>query len=270
MTEAQAAQAPPPLSPTTGDKLPAELMSLFSEQERARYVVQYNASLNTMSAYHKEPTAANLKNWVAAREALAEFSAQLADRYQQQGEPQAPKTAAPDVFETQKDVLAYLKGQGFKIEKSALSNHVRSRALPKGKAGFSRKAVDRYAEINLKSAETGQTSVERKVADLQERKIKAEIKRLEEQGTLAQIERESRQGRLVAVDEVEQGMVGRALVLEAGYDHMVYTRAQEWIELVGGDLTNTDRLITSLLEAKAEWLNQYAAPVDFAVRAGEA
>ena len=263
-----ATEPPPPLNPALGDKLPQDLIAKLGDQEKTHYTVQYNASLKTMAAYHQEPTAQNLKNWTAAREALAELSVALIDRYQAQTTSEPEKTAAPDVFETQREVLAYLKGQGYKIEKSALSNHVRSRLLTKGKDGYKKKSVDRFAELALKNADTGQRASEAKTADLIERKLRAEIKKLEEHGIIASIERQTKQGKLISVEEVEEGLVGRAMVLEAGYEHMVYTRAAEWVELVGGDQSRTDQLITSLLEAKGEWLNQYAQASEFEITMG--
>ena len=106
---------------------------------------------------------------------------------------------------------------------------------------------------------------DKKTADLQERKLRAEIGRTEEQHKRAIIEREALEGKLIPRDEVELELAGRAVALEAGYDHMVYTMAAGLVELVDGNQAKVDRLITAMLEAKNEWLNQYAGTVDFVV-----
>ncbi len=168
-------------------------------------------------------------------------------------------------FPTQQEVLAYLKAGGYKIEKSALSNHVRNRMLIKKSGAFKRRDVDSYATLHLQSGATGQTQADKKTVELQERKLKAECLRTEEQALKAKIEREAIEGKLIARDDVELELAGRAVALEAGYDHMVYTKTAEWIEICGGDQARADRLINALLEAKNEWLNQYASTADFVV-----
>lgn len=171
----------------------------------------------------------------------------------------------PDTFATQQDVLAYLKAGGYKIEKSALSNHVLKRKLIRKSGVFRRKDVDSYADLHLQSGATGQTAADKKTIALQERKLKAECLRTEEQALKAKIEREASEGKLIPRDDVELELAGRAVALEAGYDHMVYTMASGLVELVGGDQAKVDRLITAMLEAKDEWLNQYASTADFVV-----
>ena len=173
--------------------------------------------------------------------------------------------AATDTFATQQDVLAYLKAGGYKIEKSALSNHVRTRLLIKKDGVFRRKDVDSYADLHLQSGATGQKAADKKTSELQERKLRAECVRTEEQALKAKIEREASEGKLIPRDDVELELAGRAVALEAGYDHMVYTMAAGLVEMVGGDQAKVDRLIAAMLEAKNEWLNQYASTADFVV-----
>jgi hypothetical protein len=239
------------------DKLPQEIIDGLSISDKSEYAVYYNAVINTLRSYNTKPTSANKKNWDTARAALEEFSEKLT----------APTSisANPDTFATQQEILTYLKAAGYKIEKSALSNHVRSRLLIKKSGTYRRKDVDNYAGLHLQSGATGQTVADKKTADLQERKLRAEIGRTEEQHKRAIIEREALEGKLIPRAEVELELAGRAVALEAGYDHMVYTMAAGLVELVDGDQAKVDRLITAMLEAKNEWLNQYAGAVDFVV-----
>ncbi|MBV5305576.1 MAG: hypothetical protein J0652_02660 [Desulfobulbaceae bacterium] len=174
-------------------------------------------------------------------------------------------TELPLAFATQQLVLIYLKGKGFKVEKSALSNHVRARLLAKKPEGFRLRDVDKYAELHLKDTATGMDAADKRTVDLQERKLRAEIHRTEEQAAKAKIEREMMEGKLINREDVELEMAGRAVVLEAGFDHMVYTRSAEIIELTGGDVQLVDRMIALLMEAKCKWFNQYATTDTFMV-----
>jgi len=239
------------------EKLSQQAVDALSPAQKAEYAIHHNAVVFTMRAYNADPTAAAKRNWDSAREALDDF-VEKTNNPSVAGSP-------PAQFATQQEVLAYLKAGGYKIEKSALSNHVRTRMLIKKSGAFNRKDVDSYATLHLQSGATGQTQADKKTAELQERKLKAECLRTEEQALKAKIEREAIEGKLIARDDVELELAGRAVALEAGYDHMVYTKAAEWIEICGGDQARADRLINALLEAKNEWLNQYASTADFVV-----
>jgi hypothetical protein len=239
------------------------LRPLVGQEEEAKLAILYNALVTNINAYRSDSSASALKNWQSAESALADCLSHLEDKYQ----PATPTSTSihPDTFATQQEVLTYLKAAGYKIEKSALSNHVRSRLLIKKAGVYRRKDVDNYSGLHLQSGATGQTMADKKTADLQERKLRAEIGRTEEQYKRAIIEREALEGKLIPRDEVELELAGRAVALEAGYDHMVYTMAAGLVELVDGNQAKVDRLITTMLEAKNEWLNQYAGAVDFVV-----
>ena len=214
--------------------------------------------LKAAKAYGDEPSSARKKIWEESKRSLSDQEVHLMEKY-------GKEQAATDTFATQQDVLAYLKAGGYKIEKSALSNHVRTRLLIKKDGVFRRKDVDSYADLHLQSGATGQKAADKKTSELQERKLRAECVRTEEQALKAKIEREASEGKLIPRDDVELELAGRAVALEAGYDHMVYTMAAGLVEMVGGDQAKVDRLIAAMLEAKNEWLNQYASTADFVV-----
>ena len=239
------------------EKLSDHILAGLPAALKGEYAVLYNAAVNTMRTYNTEPTTAHKRNWDTARMSLEELTTRIM--------AEAAAQALPEVFATQQEVLSYLEQAGYRIKKSALSNHVRSRLLAKKADGFRRKDVDRYAELHLRDAASDQTSKDKRAVALQERKMLAEIKKTEEQAIKAKIEREMLEGKLIDRNDVELELAGRAVVLEAGFDHMVYTRAAEWIELVGGEQSRVDRLIASLLACKDEWLNQYASHEEFSV-----
>lgn len=240
------------------EKLSDKILAGLPAALKGEYALYHNAVVSTMRSYNQEPTAANKRNLDVARDAMDELTARILAG-------SGAAAADPAVFATQQDVLSYLQKRGYKIAKSALSNHVRARLLAKKKGGFSRIDVDKYAELNLRDALSDQTALDKRTVRLQERKLRAEISRTEEQALKARLERETMEGKLIKLEDVELELAGRAVVLEAGFDHMIYTRAAEWIELVGGDQAMTDRFIASLLEAKNQWLNQYASHDEFVV-----
>ena len=240
------------------ERLPDEVLSATTDAERVEYSIHYQAVLETAKAYKRDPSKSRLRDWDEAKRALAAAESVLMDKYGEEKE-------TPQEFTSQKEVLQYLKDSGYKIEKSALSKHVRAGRLKMRDGVYRLKDVDAFAELHLQSAGTGQTEADKKTAALHERKVRAEILRIEEQAAMDRIKRGAMEGKLIPRDDVELELAGRAVALEAGFDHMVYTRAAEWIELVGGDQTRAEQLIAALMEAKGGWLNQYASPMEFVV-----
>lgn len=238
-----------------GAILPQEILDKLPATAKAEYAVLHNAAMATMRAYNSDPTITKLRDWEGAKRALAEKQEAILC-----GVP-----AGPDVFATQQEVLAYLLVRGYKIGKSALSNHVRARRLARRKDGFRRRDVDRFAELVLRNAGSGLDAKADRSADLLERKLKAEIRRTEEQAEKARIEREMMEGKLIDREQVEFELAGRAIALEAGFDHMAYTRAAEIVEACGGDHGRLDRVIDVLMDAKNGWLNSFANADDFVI-----
>jgi hypothetical protein len=172
---------------------------------------------------------------------------------------------APQEFASQKEILKYLKGCGYKIEKSALSNHVR-RGLLKMKGGVWRLSdVDSYAQLNLQGAGTGQTAADKRTADLMERKLRADIMRTEELATKARLEREVLEGKFISRADVELELAGRAVVLDAGVRGMIKAKAPAWIELVGGAQGRLPDMIEAMVNDFFGLLNDYATTERFQV-----
>ncbi|MFA7346889.1 MAG: hypothetical protein WCZ86_03920 [Desulfurivibrionaceae bacterium] len=175
------------------------------------------------------------------------------------------KPSAAETFATQQEVLAYLvKSGGYKIGKSALSNHVRERRLTKKKGVFSRKDVDSYA-LHLQSAATGQAEADKKTTELQNRKLTAEICRTEEQALKAKIEREALEGKYILRANLELELASRAVVFDAGLRAMIQGQVPAWIELVEGDQAKTPDMIEAMIVSVGRLLSDYASTSRFQV-----
>ena len=66
-------------------------------------------------------------------------------------------------------------------------------------------------------------------------------------------------------DEIELQIAARAVVLEAGLDHMIYTRTAEWVALTGGFQELTELLIADFMDAKDELLKVYVNAEEFEI-----
>jgi hypothetical protein len=162
-------------------------------------------------------------------------------------------------FKTQGLILAYLQEQGYKVKKSALSNHVRGGLLKKKDGVFLQRDVDNYALAALQDTGSGDTASDRKGRALQEQKTRKEIALKHEQLLKAQMEREIMEGKYVLGDKVEQEMVARGLVLKEGQVHTIHTYVAEWVDLVGGDQALVADLESAMVESFAQLLHDYAA-----------
>ena len=111
---------------------------------------------------------------------------------------------------------------------------------------------------------SGQTVAEEQ-EDLAATKTRAEILRIETAQARDAFRLDIDKGRYLPRADIELQMAGRAVALEAGYDHMIYTKAAEWVALVGGKQEQAELLIAALLAAKDEWLKSYANGDEFEI-----
>lgn len=164
------------------------------------------------------------------------------------------------------ELLRYLASRGFPVNRRTAYNHLKSCKLRKSSKGtFTPKLVSDYMTNYLNPEPDFPEGSGDDSHSMAGRKLKAETEKLEAQSKRATYELDILQGRYINREDVELEMAGRAVVLEAGFDHMVYTRSAEFIEVVNGDPSTVDKLIALLMEAKCKWFNQYAAADTFMV-----
>ena len=123
------------------DKL-KKLMDVVSSSEKVELMMLNNGFVAATKEYQKNSSPKNISSWRKLREDLNSFIDRLSDKYNLGFE--SDKT-----FKTQRETIQYLQEQGWKIAKSALSNHVRAGLLKKRDGVFDSAAVDRYAELHL-------------------------------------------------------------------------------------------------------------------------
>ena len=237
-------------------------LSHLPPQDRARYTVFHNAVVTCTRLYNEEPTAARLRDLRAAEEAFAAIRAELLGDGPVQGADQAPPfTATAQVPE----VLAWLQAAGYRISRSQLYAHVSQGKLGRNADGqFTVRLVTRYARQFLKRAATGRTEV-REQTDLAEVKLRAEIELKQAQAERERFRLEVQQGQWVRRDEVESEQVGRAALLDAGWDHVFHSRAGELVALLRQPGSGVPEAIAWLTQFKEDLLARYAAPFEFEV-----
>lgn len=241
------------------------LRPLVGQEDEAELAILYNALVTNINAYRSDSSAGALKNWQSAKSALADCLKHLHTKYGIK-EEEAP-AQAPEFTDTKNAaaVLRYLHANGWKVEKTQFYQHVKQGKLARNDQGlFTRRAVLRYAKDWVPRTDTGKTIGEEQ-EDLNRTKLQEEIKRIRVQQERDNFKFDVERGKYLPRADVEQELAGRAVALDAGYNHMVYSRVQEFIATVNGDSGKAPQLIESLLSARDDWFNQYASDMEFEV-----
>ncbi len=169
-----------------------------------------------------------------------------------------------DTFPHKLAAWEYLRDSGWKIGRSQFYEHCNQGRLPFKDGRYLRADIDRYAEHHCKLAATGE-KVNEKLARQQEEKVATELAREQ-----VRLEREIhelavKQGKVVALDDVEQMIVGRAVAMLAHLKAMVQMQAGDWIEAVGGDQARARDLIDLVQSGIEEHMAVFASDIEFEV-----
>jgi hypothetical protein len=246
----------------------ADLLPIISKEDQQEVGIAWENIARTLQGMREATTAGAIANHRAAHEFLRETYTNLIAKYQP--DDAAPAIPGDDIWKTftpskiRLDVYRFLAANGWDLSQRTFFRHVESGKLKKNKEGlYSARAVKKYAETWAVRT-SGKTIIEEE-EDLAAAKTRAEIKRIatiqEREAFRLEIDR----GKYLKRDDVELQLAARAVALEAGFDHMAYTKASEFIALVGGKQEQAELLIAALLVAKDEWLKSYASADEFEV-----
>lgn len=218
------------------EKLIQELLAAADPAEKSKLVILNNAVVNTAEAYKKKSTAAGLKDWQSAEEAMTNYVADLVSKYKAEPEEAAVDMEGP--WKTKTAVLAYLKASGFKIEKQTFFNHTKpdhnNFKLAKIKGVFPKDRVDKYAKEFLPRIDSG-LKVGEENSGLARTKQENDIAKQEFDMERARFNFDKERGKYILCDDLYREIIGRTGVLDSGYNFMIQAKALEIITLVGGD-----------------------------------
>ena len=168
-------------------------------------------------------------------------------------------------LQSKKAVLSYLAGQGFKIKKSALYQHIKEgRLRPDADGTFEAKDVDRYAKLFLRRLD-GVQAAGRSMEAMQERRLRAETAKLESQARHWDIRARAAAGQVIEKSRVDLELAGRAMILKAALENFIRTETPELIRISGGDPLKSNAVIEYMNAVAADWLNEYARKCEWKI-----
>ena len=172
----------------------------------------------------------------------------------------------------QSRVLAWLQAEGYKIQKTKLSQDCKRGLLklsPKKKV-YTEREVRLYA-AQLPLDATGRTEAEEEQTDSRENvdaKRKADIRFKNAQAARAEHNLQVQLGKYILKADIDLALAARATILDRGLDHLIRTKMSELIETVSGDQSRLPEAIAFFRKAKDEHINQYASKIDLLVNFG--
>lgn len=195
-----------------------------------------------MQAYNDKPTAENLRNWTAAKQAIEAFTR---------------KSDSPERrFDNLMDVCEYLTSEGWKISKTKLYED--QGKIHKQKDGTMLKQdVDRYAAVLSRldgSDFEGHAS----------EKLRWETEIAKQKAKLLTRSNAVEAGKYILKSDVEQQLAGRASYLKSslGMD-FIHSRAAQLIRVCDGNQERAPELIEFWLEQIEQTFDHYAQPLQF-------
>ena len=159
-----------------------------------------------------------------------------------------------DTFKNLREVVGYLREQGWKISQAGIYKHSGQGKIKSEKDGtYTQKGVMRYAKGFLTTRETKRKEDDE---ELQRRKTKAEIALKEEQLKRERIKRMVEEGRFLLRETVDQELAGVITVILSTIKFAYMELAGVWIDLVRGDHERVGDLIRMLEENLDRTLNE--------------
>ena len=208
------------------------------------------AVARTMQAYNQNSIVSNLKDYQAAKTALEEFR-------KKKHAAENPEEACFSVPEA----VEYLKGQGFKIEKSKLyeEKNIVGYTTIDNAVTFLKKDLDKYAKkfLNL-LAESDSNNADAK--------MKWDAKIAEQKFSDMEFEAKIKQGMYILKSDVEQQLAARAAFLKDNLGQsFIHSRAPKIAEIIQGNTERIPELIELWLQQIEEVFDYYSKPMKFEV-----
>jgi hypothetical protein len=152
-------------------------------------------------------------------------------------------------FNTVAQVFRHLEGEGYKVSRSTVFDHVRAGKLRSGRTGFSMEDVQRYAQAFLLKK-----SVEEETDELQRRRLRAQSELLELKARAAARAAKREAEAWISKDQFILEVCSRASMMKASLQNLaflrlpVYRSAQTHEEAVDLYLSDIDELLTRMVD----------------------
>lgn len=243
------------------EKLFAKLMEIASAADKAKLAILHNAMVSTANAYKNKSTSANLKDWQGAEEALTRAVEDISMKCDKGGDCNGSQIDLQGPWKTKAGALLYLQAAGWAIEKQTFYNHTnpshRDFKLNKEKGFYTKSRVDKYAKEWLIRADTG-LPVDEKNTELLRQKTEKEIAKLDLDLEIKQHGFDITLGKYLPRDQLYLEIVGRAGILDSGFNFMLQAHALEMVTLVGGDQRKVPEFVAALRQKWNTLLGNFA------------
>jgi hypothetical protein len=229
-----------------------ELLGLADQPDQIELTMAHNGLVQSMKAYRAQPGKSTKQDYDAARQLYTEVVERLTTKYL--SAPSPDSLADPTgPWKTRAAVLRYLQSAGWQIEKQTFYNHTkpghRDFKLAADKGYYAKGRVDKYAREWLVRRDTG-LKVDEEDGGLLRIKTEEEIKRIKQDIEIKQFKFDTERRKYLARDLLELEIVGRAGVLDSGFNFLIQSKALELVAMVGGDQKRVPEFISFF---QAEW-----------------
>jgi hypothetical protein len=207
--------------------------------------VIHEAYSDTLARYKTDHSASRARDYEAAKKALVEILGTLEAKYFDSEKP----------YSHRKEVLAFLKNEGYKIEKTKLYADA-----SKGLLRVQADQTVRRSDVRDYIIVAGLKQIKKKNGDITEdqaEKIRKENLKLDLTNEKLEFELDLAKEKYVLKSDVQTEIAVKIGAMESGFKHLVRLKAADWIYAVGGE-PNKSGVLTDLMYAGFdELLNEF-------------
>ncbi len=221
-----------------------DTLKLLDENEGNLLLSALGKAIN---AYKENPTAQNLKEYSAAKQAVENYKARQ----------QAAENPEEQRFKNLLEVIVYLREEGWKCSKSKIYED-QNKIDRQSDGTITKKDADKYASIFLRRLDGSINADDLDPAE----KLRWEIEIAKEKAEKLHRENEIERGIYLLRSDVEHMLAARAAYLKDNLGAaFIHSRASQIILLVNGDQTRIPDLVEFWLRNIDEIFNHYARPM---------